>query len=71
MTEQKYWLWESGMLGAALTLTFVSILMIFITITEFSIFTIMITLLIIGTFGGLIIDKKKYKKKHTNKPKKR
>ena len=71
MTEQKYWLWESGMLGAALTLTLVSILMIFIAIIEFSIFKIMITLLIMGTFGGLIIDKNKYKKKNTNKPKKR
>ena len=52
------------MLGAVLALIFVSILMIFITITEFSIFTIMITLLIIGTFSGLIIEKKNIKKKN-------
>ena len=52
------------MLGAVLALIFVSILMIFITITEFSIFTIMITLLIIGTFSGLIIEKKNIKKNY-------
>ncbi len=63
MVKKKYWFWEPGVLGAEFALTIVSILMIFITISESSIITVIMTLLIIGTFGGLITDKKKGDKK--------
>ena len=57
MVENKKWLWKSDGLGPMMALTFVIILMIFITLTEFSIIAVILTVLIVGTFGGLIINK--------------